>query len=55
MDTAVALLKQEPLSMRCQMLGDILPTLPIRQLHLFLPQLLSNIFGYYILTINNHE
>ena len=29
-----------------QMLSDTLPTLPIRQLHLCLPQLLSNIFGY---------
>ena len=29
-----------------QVLGELLSTLPIRQLHLFLPQLLSNVFGF---------
>ncbi|XP_063682498.1 sphingomyelin phosphodiesterase 4-like isoform X2 [Bolinopsis microptera] len=46
MDNALAILKQEPLSVRCQNLTELLPTLPIRQLHMYLPQLLSNIFGY---------
>lgn len=46
MENLTEILKKEPLSLRCQLLSDALSTLPVRQLHLFLPNLLAHIFGY---------